>query len=95
MELNQISRTLPEFEKGRPSPHPLLSFALSHEAAWACTTCGACIDICPVGDKPMLDIIDIRRQQVIIDGVQDEAGPWWSTYFGNDANGAPWREKPG
>ena len=27
--------------------------------------------------------------------VQDEAGIWWSTYFGNDKNGAPWREKPG
>ena len=26
---------------------------------------------------------------------QDELGAWWSTYFGNDGNGAPWREKPG
>ena len=26
---------------------------------------------------------------------QDETGAWWSTYFGNDTNGAPWREKPG
>ncbi|HEV2644970.1 MAG TPA: family 43 glycosylhydrolase [Acidobacteriaceae bacterium] len=26
---------------------------------------------------------------------QDEASNWWSTYFGNDSNGAPWREKPG
>ncbi len=27
--------------------------------------------------------------------VQDESASWWSTYFGNDRNGAPWREKPG
>ncbi len=68
MELNDISRRLPSFESGTPSPNPLLAFAISPEAAWACTTCGACIDICPVGDEPMLDIIDIRRNQVMIEG---------------------------
>ena len=68
MELNDLARTLPSFEHGVASPNPLLSFALSPEAAWACTTCGACIDVCPVGDEPMLDIIDIRRQQVMVEG---------------------------
>ena len=68
MELNEISKRLPAFENGTPSPNPLLTFALSPEAAWACTTCGACIDICPVGDEPMLDIIDIRRNQVMQQG---------------------------
>ena len=69
MELNEMAKHQRAFERGQPSPKPLLSFALSPEAAWACTTCGACIDICPVGDEPMLDIIDIRRQQVMIEGV--------------------------
>ncbi|HEV2647332.1 MAG TPA: heterodisulfide reductase-related iron-sulfur binding cluster [Acidobacteriaceae bacterium] len=68
MELNDITRTLPAFESGAPSPHPLLSFALTAEAAWACTTCGACMQVCPVQDEPMLDIIDIRRQQVMMEG---------------------------
>ena len=68
MELNEISRHQPSFESGAPSPNPLLTFALSPEAAWACTTCGACIEVCPVQDEPMLDIIDIRRQQVMIEG---------------------------
>ena len=68
MELNELSRNQPGFEHGQPSPQPLLKFALSPEAAWACTTCGACVDICPVQDEPMLDIIDIRRQQVMIEG---------------------------
>ncbi len=68
MELNDIARHEKSFESGAPSPRPLLKFALSEEAAWACTTCGACIDVCPVGDEPMLDIIDIRRQQVMIEG---------------------------
>ncbi len=68
MELNEISKRQPLFETGASSPHPLLSFAMTPEAAWACTTCGACIDVCPVGDEPMLDIIDIRREQVMIEG---------------------------
>ncbi len=68
MELNELSKHQPSFESGAPSPHPLLTFALSPEAAWACTTCGACIDVCPVGDEPMLDIVDIRREQVMIQG---------------------------
>ncbi len=34
---------------------------ISEEAVWACTSCGACVDICPVGNEPMRDILDIRR----------------------------------
>lgn len=68
MELNNLAKHQPDFEKGAPSPKPLLAFALSPEAAWACTTCGACMEVCPVQDEPMLDIIDIRRHQVMIKG---------------------------
>jgi Fe-S oxidoreductase len=68
MELNGLGKHFPAFEKGAASPKNLLTFALSPEAAWACTTCGACLDVCPVQDEPMLDIIDIRRQQVMIEG---------------------------
>jgi len=57
-----------DFEAGAPSPRPLLQFALSAEAAWACTTCGACMEVCPVQDEQMLDIIDIRRNQVMMEG---------------------------
>lgn len=39
---------------------PMLNM-ISAEAVWACTSCGACVDICPVGNEPMRDILDIRR----------------------------------
>jgi Fe-S oxidoreductase len=68
MELNVLGRTFSGFEEGAASPKSLLGFALSAEAAWACTTCGACLEVCPVQDEPMLDIIDIRRQQVMMEG---------------------------
>ncbi len=56
------------FEQGAPSPRPLLEFALSPEALWACTTCGACMQVCPVENEQMLDIVDIRRNQVMMEG---------------------------
>lgn len=75
MELNVIaSHPSPftlgaaEFETGASTTHPLLEFAISEEAVWACTTCGACMQVCPVQDEQMLDIIDIRRQQVMVAG---------------------------
>ena len=68
MELNRLAKTEPGFESGSPSPRPLLQFALSPEAAWACTTCGACMEVCPVQDEQMLDIVDIRRHQVMMEG---------------------------
>jgi Fe-S oxidoreductase len=75
MELNDLAAqqspfafTPASFEKGTPSPNPLLKFALSPEAAWACTTCGACMEVCPTQNEQMLDIIDIRRNQVMIEG---------------------------
>jgi Fe-S oxidoreductase len=68
MELNRLAKNMPGFEAGAESPRPLLSFALSPEAAWACTTCGACMEVCPVQNEQMLDIIDIRRNQVMVEG---------------------------
>ncbi len=56
------------FESGASTAHPLLEYAISEEAVWACTTCGACMQVCPVQDEQMLDIIDIRRQQVMVAG---------------------------
>lgn len=66
MELNHLGSS--GFNGGAPSPRPLLEFALRLEAAWACTTCGACMQVCPVQDEQMLDIVDIRRHQVMMEG---------------------------
>jgi ferredoxin len=40
---------------------------ISEEAVWACTACGACVDICPVGNEPMRDILDIRRNLTLME----------------------------
>ena len=64
-ERYELNKILPAFAAGQASPRPLLDFALNDEAAWACTTCNACIEVCPVGNEQMLHIIDVRRERVL------------------------------
>ncbi len=50
-----------------------LTDVISPEAVWACTTCYACVRVCPVGNEPMADIVDIRRR-MIIEGDELDSG---------------------
>jgi Fe-S oxidoreductase len=34
---------------------------MTEDAVWACTTCGACQEVCPVANEQMKTIVDIRR----------------------------------
>lgn len=52
---------------------PLSETVISPEAVWSCTTCYACVRVCPVGNEPMADIVDIRRR-MIIDGAELDSG---------------------
>jgi Fe-S oxidoreductase len=76
------------FATGEPSSQMLTEDIISSEAVWACTSCGACIDICPVGNEPMRDILEIRRHLVLMEnnfpeqlqtafrGMERTANPW-------------------
>ena len=52
---------------------PLTETVISPEAVWSCTTCYACVQVCPVGNEPMADIVDIRRR-MLIDGDELDSG---------------------
>ncbi|MBE0702562.1 MAG: (Fe-S)-binding protein, partial [Afipia sp.] len=74
---------------GAASPFSLVGSAISESAVWACTSCGACIDICPVGNEPMPDILDIRRDAVLTQG---EFPPELQAAFnGMERQGNPWQ----
>ncbi len=77
---------------GESSPQPLVEFAISPEAIWACTACGACIDICPVNNEPMRDILDIRRALVL----NENAFPQQlqAAFRGMERNVNPWNIPP-
>ncbi len=73
---------------GEPSPRPLLEFAISPEAVWACTTCGACMEVCPVGCEQMIDIVDIRRDLVMMQGAFPSE--LQNAFRGLERTGNPW-----
>jgi len=77
---------------GKESEVSLLEFAISAEAVWACTTCGACVEICPVNNEPMRDILDIRRNLVLM---ENTFPPQWQQAFkGMERLGNPWNVAP-
>ncbi len=65
---------------------------ISEEELWACTTCNACAQECPINiDHPKL-IIDMRRYLVMEEG---SAPGGIKTVFSNiENNGAPWQYSP-
>jgi Fe-S oxidoreductase len=77
---------------GQPSPAGLLEFAIRPEEVWACTTCGACVDICPVGNEPMRDILDIRRNLVLMESKFPDQ--FQGAFRGMERQGNPWNVGP-
>ena len=61
-------------EFGPRSEEPLLGVHLSQEAAFQCTTCGACEFQCPVGIEHLPVIVGLRRGAVNTGKWEDEAG---------------------
>ena len=77
---------------GEQSPQTLLEFAITEEAVMACTACGACTEICPVGNDPMRDIMDIRRAMVLMENkFPDE---WQTAFRGMERSVNPWNVPP-
>ncbi len=93
LEINKryyLNEHLDELAAGATSEFNLLDFAISESAVWACTACGACIDICPVGNEPMFDIMYLRRHQVLMeDSFPSELK---SAFRGMERNGNPWNQ---
>lgn len=66
----------------------LVSDWISEEEIWACTTCGACMQECPVDIEHVPFIIDMRRYLVMEESKAPEA---LNIMFNNiQNNGAPW-----
>ncbi len=66
----------------------LLNDFISPEELWACTSCNACVEACPIGISPLSIIIDMRRYLVM----EQSAAPLdLNNMMSNiENNGAPW-----
>jgi len=49
------------------SKKSLVGDVIEADALWSCTTCGACVQQCPVDIEHIDHIVDMRRQQVMVD----------------------------
>lgn len=66
----------------------LLDNYITREELWACTSCNACVEACPVNIDPLSIIMDMRRYLVM---EQSAAPKELNAMMGNiENNGAPW-----
>nr|BBH88866.1 hypothetical protein KTC_36170 [Thermosporothrix sp. COM3] len=67
---------------------PMVGGIISKEALWACTTCMACMEICPVSIEHVPKIVDMRRSLVM---EESEFPQEVTSLFNNiERNGNPW-----
>ncbi len=66
----------------------LLGDYVTNEELWACTSCNACVEACPVSIDPLSIIMDMRQYLVM---EQSAAPSELNNMMGNiENNGAPW-----
>ena len=73
---------------GGVATKPLVPDVIAPDVLWSCTTCGACVEQCPVDIEHVDTIVDMRRYQVLIDAefpseanlmlrnVENRGDPW-------------------
>ena len=71
-----------------PDGKQLLDDYITKEELWACTTCNACVQACPVSIDPLSIIVEMRRYLVM---EQSAAPTELNNMMSNiENNGAPW-----
>ncbi len=85
---NNIDQHGKDFQDGKS----LLDNYITREEIWACTTCNACTEACPVNIDPLNIIVELRRYAVMEEA---QAAASVNSMFGNiENNGAPWKYAP-
>jgi Fe-S oxidoreductase len=62
------------------------------EVLWSCTTCGACVQQCPVDIEHVDHIVDMRRYQVLIES--SFPAELNALFKGLESKGNPWNQSP-
>lgn len=70
------------------SDEPIVGQIISPEVLWSCTTCGACVNECPVDIEHVDHIVNMRRFQVLVESeFPTELG---ATFRNLEKAGNPW-----
>lgn len=87
--ITEVGNNIDKHGKGHNDGKTLLDNYITREELWACTTCNACVEACPVNINP-LEIITEMRRYIVMEESQAPAS--LNNMFGNiENNGAPWK----
>ena len=87
--LKEVGKNIDKHGKDYDDNKSLLNDYISTEELWACTTCNACTQACPLNIDPLSIIVDLRRYLVM---EKSEAPQELNMMFTNvENNGAPWQ----
>ncbi len=77
-----------ELTGGEESKERLSDWLLTDDAIWACTSCGYCVEVCPVANEPMVDILRMRQDLVMMESKFPKEAV--TTFKNLEVNGNPW-----
>ncbi len=86
--IEEVGKLVRKQGKDATDGRSLLSF-IEGEELWACTTCNACTQECPVNIDPLAIIIELRRYLVMEKA--SAPGELNATFSNIENNGAPWQ----
>ncbi|MDF3076469.1 MAG: Fe-S oxidoreductase [Sphingobacteriaceae bacterium] len=90
--ISEIGKNIDKHGKDYNDGRSLLDDYITQEEIWACTTCNACTQACPVNIDPLSIIMELRRYSVM---EESKAPASLNNMFGNvENNGAPWKYSP-
>jgi heterodisulfide reductase subunit C len=86
--LEEVGKNIDKNGEFKPDGKQLLDDYITREELWACTTCNACVEACPVSIDPLSIIMDMRQYLVM---EQSAAPTELNVAMTNiENNGAPW-----
>lgn len=87
--LEEVGKNIDKHKGFEDDGKSLLDNYISREEIWACTTCNACVEACPVNINP-LEIIMGLRQYAVMEEAQ-APGSINNMLSNLENNGAPWK----
>ncbi|MCX6182446.1 MAG: (Fe-S)-binding protein [Bacteroidetes bacterium] len=85
----EVGQNIDKHGKDHNDGKTLVYDYITPEELWACTSCNACTDACPVNNDPLAVIVELRRYLVM---EKSEAPKELNNVFTNiENNGAPWQ----
>lgn len=90
--MEEVGKNIDEHGVDHNDGKSLLDDYITREEIWACTSCNACVEACPINIDPLAIIVDLRRYAVMEESVAPAS---INGMLGNvENNGAPWKYSP-